>query len=60
MSNIIVEIKGGVVQAVYSTSKNVSVTLCDWDNADSSEKTQNECEAIMGKVNKSKRYTQVF
>ncbi len=42
MDKIIIEVSGGLVQAVYSTNTNITVKLLDWDNIDSSNMTDEE------------------
>ena len=42
MDKIIVEIRGGIVQAVYSNDKNINIDVLDWDNIDIENLTTNE------------------
>jgi hypothetical protein len=42
MTRVIVEVSGGVVQAVYCDDAKVQVDLIDWDNKDDESREQNE------------------
>ena len=42
MDKIIIEVSGGVVQAVYSNSPNINIRILDWDNIDSQNMTAEE------------------
>ena len=35
MHKIIIEVRGGLVQAVHSNNKNINVRVLDWDNTNS-------------------------
>lgn len=32
LPDVVIEVRGGVVQAVYTNTKKLTVTLVDWDN----------------------------
>ncbi len=42
MDKIIVEVRGGSVQAVYSNNLNIIIRILDWDNIDSQNMTVEE------------------
>ena len=48
MKNIrlVIEVKGGNVQNVFSTSPDVEIDVMDWDNAESDENTRERCEEL--------------
>lgn len=60
MTNVIIQVEGGVVQAVYSRNKNINVVLVDWDNAYGDPEYYKECMKIMETVEKSKTYKDVL
>ena len=45
-TRIIVEVKGGVCQAVYCSDPEADVDLIDYDNAEADEACARECQAL--------------
>ena len=43
---IFVNCSGGVVQGVLSNDKNVSVTVCDWDDYDEDSRMKRSCNRM--------------
>lgn len=60
MTKVIVEVSGGVVQAVYARNKNIEIELVDWDNAAADPEYAEQCRQIMKNVSKSKTYTDIL
>lgn len=46
MEKIIIHVSGGCVQAVYTDENEVTVELCDWDNANVDEEEGKRCEQL--------------
>ncbi len=44
MDKIIIEVSGGLVQAVYSNNPTITVKLLDWDNIDTDNMTTEELQ----------------
>ena len=42
MHKIIIEVRGGLVDAVYSNNPNINVKILDWDNIDTENLTFEE------------------
>ena len=42
MDKIIIEVSGGLVQAVHSNNSNINIRILDWDNIDSQNMTEEE------------------
>lgn len=54
--DIIIEVRGGLVQAVYSDNPNNTVRILDWDNIDS----ENMTDAEKQMENETKNMRDVF
>ena len=44
MNQIIIEVSGGLVQAVYSDNPDINVMILDWDNIDSENMTSEQIQ----------------
>ena len=53
MDNIIIEVSGGLVQAVYSNRDNIDIRILDWDNIDSQNMTAEEIQ-LQNEIEKMK------
>ena len=60
MTNIVIEIKGGLVQSVYSDKKDVEIRVVDWDNAYCSEDEAERCEQIIEQIHKDSSYRMIY
>ena len=60
MTKVIIEVNGGVVQAVYTRNKNIEVELVDWDNAAVDPEYEEDCKFIMERVSKSKQFKDIL
>ena len=60
MTKVIIEVSGGVVQAVYTRNKNIEIELVDWDNAAADPEYEQECESVMERISKSKQYKDIL
>lgn len=56
MKRIIIEIEDGMVTAVWSQDKNITVDIVDWDGALTSEDIDEENRRIMKIVNDDTSY----
>lgn len=62
MTKVIIEIKGGVVQAIYSTSENIKIGILDRDNYKDRDCQGEELEHYQNleKTITKKEYTQIY
>jgi len=45
---VIITVRGGTVESVHSTDKNLGVDVLDWDNAANSQEARDEAEVLEG------------
>jgi len=58
MKRIVIEIENGLVQAVWSRSKDIMVEIVDWD--DQRDDATEENERIMKSIHKAKSYKNIW
>jgi hypothetical protein len=46
MEKIIIEVRGGLVDAVYSNKSNITVKILDWDNIDIEDMSAEEKQML--------------
>ena len=59
MTKIVIEVKGGLIQNIYSDKRDVEVEVIDWDGCDSEDEAE-EYEQIMEQVCKDSSYRMIY
>ena len=59
MTKIVIEVKGGLIQNIYSDKRDVEVEVIDWDGCDSEDKAE-EYGQIMEQVCKDSSYRMIY
>jgi len=60
MTKVIIDVKGGLVQAVFTRNKNIEVEVIDWDEAEQNEEYSKWAEKRWKQIEKSKTYKQIY
>ena len=60
MTKVIIDVSGGLVQAVYTRNENVEVEVIDWDEAEVNPGYEKWANKIWKEINNSKTYKNIY
>ena len=60
MSKIIIDVRGGLVQAVFARRKDLEVEVIDWDAAEDDEEYAKKAEKRWKQIENAKTYKQIY